>query len=90
MTYRMNFLFAVVIGVVIGATGGVAVRDRLPHMVWLSPALAVAAALLGALAGAVAGEAGDYGVRESSLQIVLAVVGVAVAWFLSNRQPVSR
>jgi hypothetical protein len=90
MTYGMNFLFAVVIGVVIGLAGGFALRERSSRVLWLPPALATAGALLGAVVGAVAGNRGNYGYKESTLQVVLAVVGVAVAYVLATRTPVSR
>ncbi|MEV4534373.1 hypothetical protein AB0J82_11140 [Asanoa sp. NPDC049518] len=83
----MNFLFAVIIGVVVGVVGGFALRGRQPNAVWLAPALAVAGALIAALLALMFGDDRDYGWKEITLQIVLAIAGVAVTYFLGTRKP---
>ncbi|SNS74729.1 hypothetical protein SAMN05421812_101635 [Asanoa hainanensis] len=83
----MNFLFAIIIGVVIGLAGGFALRGRQPNAVWLAPALAVAGALVAALLALLFGDDRDYGWKEITLQILLAIVGVAVTYFLGTRKP---
>ncbi|GIF62396.1 hypothetical protein Ais01nite_04310 [Asanoa ishikariensis] len=81
----MNFLFAIIIGVVVGVVGGFALRGRQANAVWLAPALAVAGALVAALLALLFGDDRDYGWKEITLQIVLAIAGVAVTWFLGTR-----
>jgi uncharacterized membrane protein YeaQ/YmgE (transglycosylase-associated protein family) len=81
----MNFLFAVIIGVVIGLAGGFALRGRQPNAVWLAPALAVAGALVAAVLALIFGDDRQYGWKEITLQIVLAIAGVAVTYFLGTR-----
>ena len=83
----MNFLFAVIIGVVIGGIGGFVLRSKMANAIWLAPVLSVVGALIAATAAAIFGDKRDYGPKEITLQIVLAIVGVAVTWFLGNRAP---
>ena len=83
----MNFLFAVIIGVVIGGLGGFVLRSKMANAIWLTPVLSVVGALIAAVAAAIFGDKRDYGPKEIALQIILAIVGVGVAWFLSNRAP---
>lgn len=83
----MNFLYAVIVGVGIGLIGGFALRGRQPNVIWLSPVLATAGALIGALLGAVFGDTRQYGPKEITLQVLLAIVGVGVTYFLGSRAP---
>ena len=83
----MNFLFAVIIGVVIGGIGGFVLRSTSANAIWLAPVLAVVGALIAAVAAAIFGDQRDYGPKEIALQIVLALVGVGVTYFLANRAP---
>jgi uncharacterized membrane protein YeaQ/YmgE (transglycosylase-associated protein family) len=81
----MNFLFAVVIGVVIGLIGGFVLRGRQPNAIWLAPVLATGGALVAAVLAAIFGDQRDYGPKEIALQIVLAIVGVGVTYYLGTR-----
>ncbi|MEV0716514.1 GlsB/YeaQ/YmgE family stress response membrane protein [Asanoa sp. NPDC050611] len=83
----MNFLFAVIIGAVIGLAGGFALKSRQPNALWLAPALAVAGALVAALLALIFGDDRQYGWKEITLQIVLALVGVAATYYLGTRKP---
>jgi uncharacterized membrane protein YeaQ/YmgE (transglycosylase-associated protein family) len=89
----VNYVAAVVIGVVLGAIGGVILRRRQPTALWLAPLLAVVGALVAAILGATLGHAG-YGWKKATLQVVLAIVGVAAAAILARRsttgQPASK
>jgi hypothetical protein len=80
----VNFVVAVVIGIVIGGVGAAVLRRRAPIALWLAPALAVAGALVAAILGAALGHPG-YGWKKATLQVVLAVVGVAAAAVLARR-----
>ncbi|HEY2950853.1 MAG TPA: hypothetical protein VGJ53_21080 [Micromonosporaceae bacterium] len=81
----MNFLYAVIVGVVIGLIGGFALRGRQPRAMWLSPVLATAGALVAAVLAAIFGDDRQYGPKEIALQVVLAIVGVGVTYFLGSR-----
>jgi uncharacterized membrane protein YeaQ/YmgE (transglycosylase-associated protein family) len=81
----MNFLFAIVIGVVIGLAGGFALRAKSPSAIWLAPVLSVAGALVAAILARIFGDDRQYGWKEIALQIVLAIAGVAVTYVLVNR-----
>jgi uncharacterized membrane protein YeaQ/YmgE (transglycosylase-associated protein family) len=81
----MNFLFAIIIGVVIGGIGGFVLRSKMASAIWLAPVLAVVGALIAAVLAAILGDQRDYGPKEIGLQIVLALVGVGVTYFLANR-----
>lgn len=85
----MNFLFAVIIGVVIGGIGGFVLRSKMASAIWLAPVLAVVGALVAASAAAIWGDQRDYGPKEIALQIVLAIVGVGITYFLASRSPAS-
>ncbi|GAA1898583.1 hypothetical protein [Asanoa iriomotensis] len=83
----MNFLFAVIIGAVIGAAGGFALKSRQANALWMAPALAVAGALVAAVLALLFGDDRQYGWKEILLQIVLAIAGVAVTYYLGTRKP---
>jgi uncharacterized membrane protein YeaQ/YmgE (transglycosylase-associated protein family) len=85
----MNFLFAVIIGVVIGLAGGFWLRAKSANAIWLAPVLAVAGALVAAILARIFGDDRQYGWKEITLQIVLAIVGVGIAYVLANRATTS-
>jgi uncharacterized membrane protein YeaQ/YmgE (transglycosylase-associated protein family) len=80
----VNYLAAVVIGVVLGVVGGVILRRQQPMALWLAPLFAVVGALVAAVLGATLGHAG-YGWKKATLQVVLAIVGVVAAAFVARR-----
>ena len=80
----MNFVFAILIGAVIGAVGGYLIRGRQATAVWMSPLLAIIGSVLASVLATTFGKSG-YGMKEFGLQVVLAIVGVGVTWFLGNR-----
>jgi uncharacterized membrane protein YeaQ/YmgE (transglycosylase-associated protein family) len=82
----MNFLIAVVVGAVIGAIGGFVLRQRHPSALWLAPALGVAGAVVASILATLFGDPG-YGWKEATLQVVLALAGVAVVAALGARRP---
>jgi hypothetical protein len=82
----MNFVFAIVIGLVIGGIGGLILRSRNANAIWLAPALAVAGALVASVAATMLGQPG-YGIKEAGLQIVLAAVGVGAVTMIKSAQP---
>lgn len=82
----INFLMAVVVGIVIGAIGGFALRGRNRDAIWLAPVFAVAGALLASIAARlVSDDGGDYGRKELALQVVLAIVGFGIVPLLRPR-----
>jgi formate-dependent nitrite reductase membrane component NrfD len=82
----MNFVFAVVIGLVIGGVGGYFFRQRHSNAIWLAPVLAVAGSAIASILATLFGDAG-YGPKEATLQVVLAAAGVGVAAALGMRRP---
>jgi uncharacterized membrane protein YeaQ/YmgE (transglycosylase-associated protein family) len=81
----INFVVAVVIGLVIGGIGGFVLRGRNPSAMWLAPVLAIVGAVLASVAATLFGDpSGDYGPKEIALQVVLAVAGVAVVAVLKK------
>lgn len=81
----MNFLYAVLIGAVIGLAGGYLLRNKNANAVWLGPALAIAGSVIASVLATMFGTAG-YGAKEFGLQVVLAIIGVGVVYVLGNRQ----
>jgi uncharacterized membrane protein YeaQ/YmgE (transglycosylase-associated protein family) len=81
----LNFLAAVGIGVVIGLIGGFWLRSKQPNAIWLAPVLAIGGSVLASVLAVTLGDSRDYGYREPILQVVLAIVGVAVVAYLSSR-----
>lgn len=82
----INFIGAIGIGVVIGLIGGFWLRSKQPNAIWLAPVLAIAGSLIASILALVFGDDRQYGYREPILQVVLAIVGVAVVVFLSSRR----
>lgn len=80
----MNWLMAIVIGVVIGGIGGYVLRSRQQSALWLAPVLAVVGALIASILATVFGTPG-YGWKEAALQVVLAAVGVGVVAVMARR-----
>jgi uncharacterized membrane protein YeaQ/YmgE (transglycosylase-associated protein family) len=72
----MNFLFAVLIGAIIGAGGWLAIRNYQRNAIWLAPLLGIGGAVLASVAAALFGDSPVYGPWEAILQVVLAVVAV--------------
>jgi uncharacterized membrane protein YeaQ/YmgE (transglycosylase-associated protein family) len=81
----MNYVYAVLIGAVIGAIGGYLLRSKQSNAIWLGPVLGIAGALLATILAAVFGNDPGYKALEAGLQIVLAIVGVGVLYVLANR-----
>jgi len=80
----MNFVFAILIGAVIGVVGGYLIRGRQANAIWMSPVLAIIGSVLASVLATMFGKSG-YGMKEFGLQVVLAIAGVGVTWFLGNR-----
>jgi len=84
----INFVLAVVIGLVIGGIGGFVLRGRNPSAIWLAPALAIVGTVIASIAAMMFGDdGGQYGWKEATLQVVLAIAGVAVAAVLKKTSP---
>jgi uncharacterized membrane protein YeaQ/YmgE (transglycosylase-associated protein family) len=84
-TPLLNFVAAIGIGLVIGIVGGFVLRGRSSSAMWMAPVLAVVGALIASGLAAMFGDRSDYGYKEGALQVVLAVVGVVVAYLLTGR-----
>jgi len=82
----MNFVIAIIVGLVIGGIGGFVLRQRQSAALWLAPVLAVAGAVVASVLATLFGDAG-YGWKEATLQVVLALAGVAVVAALAWRRP---
>lgn len=80
----MNFVIAVVIGLVIGGVGGFLLRGRHSAALWLSPVLAVAGALIASVLASLFGDPG-YGWKEATLQVVLAAAGAGAVAVIASR-----
>lgn len=70
----MNFLAAVVIGVVIGLAGGLYARSKQANAIWLAPVAAIVGAVLASVLATTLGDPADYGWKEKLLQVILALV----------------
>lgn len=84
----MDFVIALVIGIVIGGIGGYVLRGRHPSALWLAPVLSVLGAAIATMIAIVFSNPG-YGWKEAVLQVVLALAGVGVVAMLASRRPAS-
>jgi uncharacterized membrane protein YeaQ/YmgE (transglycosylase-associated protein family) len=80
----LNWVAAIVIGVVIGVIGALILGRQSTRARWLAFTLSVVGALVGGIFGAAFGHHG-YGWKRAVLQIVLAIVGVVAAAMLDRR-----
>jgi uncharacterized membrane protein YeaQ/YmgE (transglycosylase-associated protein family) len=85
----MNYLFAVIIGAVIGGAGGYLLRDKHARAMVLAPVLSIAGTLIASVLATLFGDRRDYGWKEISLQVVLALAGVAIVYFMGSRSTTS-
>jgi hypothetical protein len=81
---EVNFLGAIGIGLVIGVIGGFALKGRFSSAIWLAPVLALGGSLAASVLALIFGDDRQYGWKEPILQVALAVVGVAVAYFIGS------
>ena len=77
----MNFVFAVVIGAVVGAGVGYLLRQRHPRAVPLGMVAGVVGGLAASVLATIFGTAG-YGWKEATLQVVLSAGAAAAAVFV--------
>jgi uncharacterized membrane protein YeaQ/YmgE (transglycosylase-associated protein family) len=82
----LDFVIAVVIGLVVGGIGGYLLRGRHPNALWLAPVLSVLGAVIASILATVFGTPG-YGWKEALLQVVLALAGAGVVAMLGSRRP---
>ena len=82
---QLNFLAAVVIGLVIGGIAGFALKGRFANAIWLAPVLALAGSLAASVLALIIGDDRQYGWKEPILQVVLALAGVAAAYVIGSR-----
>jgi uncharacterized membrane protein YeaQ/YmgE (transglycosylase-associated protein family) len=80
----MNFVIAILIGAVVGAIGWFFLRGRRADAVWLAPVLGIVGALVASVLATMFGDPG-YGVKEATLQVVLAVLAVGGLVVLTMR-----
>ena len=88
-TPLLNFVAAIGIGLIIGVLGGFTLRSKSASAMWMAPVLALVGALVASGLAAVLGDRRDYGYKEAILQVVLAVVGVGLTYFLTARSSAS-
>jgi uncharacterized membrane protein YeaQ/YmgE (transglycosylase-associated protein family) len=74
----MNFLFAVLIGAVLGAVVGYLLRQRNSRALVFGPVAGIVGALIASVLATLFGDAG-YGPKEVILQVVLAAGAAAAA-----------
>lgn len=84
-TPMLNFVGAVGIGVVIGIVGGLIFKKRSANAIWMSPVLATVGAVVASVAALVAGDRNDYGWKEITLQVVLALLGVGATYMMGGK-----
>jgi len=84
-TPLLNFVAAIVIGLIIGVAGGFVLRGRSSSAMWMAPVLALVGALIASGLAAMVGDRSDYGYKEGALQVVLAIGGVVLAYLLTAR-----
>jgi hypothetical protein len=87
---QVNFLAAVVIGLVIGIVGGFALKGRFASAIWLVPVLALGGSLAASVLALIFGDDRQYGWKEPILQVVLALAGVVAAYFIGNARKVDQ
>jgi hypothetical protein len=80
----MDFVIAVVIGIVIGGVGGFVLRGRNASAVWQAPVLAILGAVIASIIAVVVSKPG-YGWKEAVLQVVLALAGVGAAAMMGRK-----
>ncbi len=85
----LNFVAAIAIGLIVGLVGGFILRGRAANSVWLAPVLAIVGSLVASVLAVMLGDDRQYGWKEASLQVVLAVAGVAITAFLASRSSTS-
>jgi len=81
----VNFLIAVVIGVVAGFAGWFVIREKQAKAIWLGPVLGVVGALIASGLATAFGTPG-YGLKEFALQVVLAAAGVGALVAVTMRR----
>jgi hypothetical protein len=81
---ELNFLAAVGIGLAVGLIGGFALKGRFASAIWLAPVLALGGSLVASVLALLLGDDRQYGWKEATLQVVLSLVGVAVAYFVGT------
>ena len=81
----LNFVAAIGIGLVIGVLGGFTLRSKSPSAMWMAPVFALVGALVASGLALIFGDDRQYGWKEPILQVVLAVLGVGLAYFLTAR-----
>jgi uncharacterized membrane protein YeaQ/YmgE (transglycosylase-associated protein family) len=84
-TPLLNFVAAIGIGLIIGVLGGFALRSKSASAMWMAPVLSLVGALVASGIAAIFGDRRDYGYKEAILQVVLSIVGVGLAYFLTAR-----
>jgi hypothetical protein len=85
---ELNFLAAIGIGLVIGLVGGFALKGRFASAIWLAPVLALGGSLAASVLALIFGDDRQYGWKEPILQVVLAIAGVVVAYFIGSGRKV--
>ena len=81
---ELNFLAAVGVGLVIGVVSGFALKGKFASAIWLAPVLALGGSLAASVLALMVGDDRQYGWKEPILQVVLAVAGVVVAYFIGT------
>ena len=78
-----GIIMALIVGLIIGALGRLALPRRQNIPLWLTLLIAVVAALIGSAIARAGGYAGDW--RELLLEAVFAAIGIALTVGLAGR-----
>jgi uncharacterized membrane protein YeaQ/YmgE (transglycosylase-associated protein family) len=87
-----GIITALIVGLIIGALGRLAVPGKQNIPIWLTMVIGVVAALLGTVLARAVGVADTRGIDwiELLFQVVLAAIGVALTVGLTSRRGVTR
>lgn len=77
----MNFVVAVLIGVIIGLAAWFLVPAKRPSAIWIEPVAGAVGAVVASVIATVFGNPG-YGIKEIALQVALAAAAVVATMFL--------
>lgn len=80
----MNFVVAVLIGVIIGLAAWFLVPAKRPGAIWIAPVAGAVGAVVASIIATVVSAPG-YGIREIVLQVALAAAAVGATMFVPTR-----
>jgi uncharacterized membrane protein YeaQ/YmgE (transglycosylase-associated protein family) len=82
----MNFVVAVLIGVIVGLAAWFLVPAKRPSAIWIGPVAGAVGAVVASVIATLVSAPG-YGIREIALQVVLATAAVVATMFIPTGAP---